>query len=230
VLDIGSGTGQTTLDAARSASCGSVLGVDLSARMVEVARRAAERAALTNARFVQADAQIYPFADQTFTVAISRLGAMFFGDPLAAFTNSARAVRPGGRLVLVVWQPLPRNEWIVAISTALAAGRDLPAPAPEAPGPFSMSDPARVRTLLTIAGFIDSQVEGRTEPMYFGHSTRDAYQFVSGMTGWMLQGLDDDGRARALDALRSTIEAHHTDLGVLYGSASWLITANRRQP
>jgi ubiquinone/menaquinone biosynthesis C-methylase UbiE len=128
VLDIGCGTGQTTRDAARRASSGTALGVDLSARMIEVARREAEREAIANARFVQADVQIHPFTDHAFDVAISRHGSMFFGQPVAAFSNIARAIRPGGRLVLLTWQPLLRNEWFVAFTTALAARRDLPSP------------------------------------------------------------------------------------------------------
>jgi len=228
VLDIGCGTGQTTLDAARSAAPGSALGIDLSAQMIDVARRAAEREGVANARFTQADAQIHPFPGQAFDVVISRTGAMFFGDPVAAFTNIARAMRPDGRLVMLVWQSLPRNEWIVAITTALAAGRDLPAPPPEAPGPFSMGDPARVRTLLTTAGFSRPHFDSLTEPMYFGRNPQDAYRFVTGLAGWMLQGLDDDSRARALDALCATLEAHHTEQGVAYASAAWLITATHR--
>jgi ubiquinone/menaquinone biosynthesis C-methylase UbiE len=96
--------------------------------MIEVARREAEREAIANARFVQADVQIHPFTDHAFDVAISRHGSMFFGQPVAAFSNIARAIRPGGRLVLLTWQPLLRNEWFVAFTTALAARRDLPSP------------------------------------------------------------------------------------------------------
>ncbi len=228
VLDVGSGTGQMTREAARRATSGAALGVDLSARMIEMARRTAEREAVANAEFLQADAQIHPFADRAFDVVISRHGAMFFGDPVAAFANIARAVRPGGRLVLLTWQSPLHNEWITAITTALAVGRDLPSPSPTAPGPFSMSDPIRVRHLLTTAGLTDLRVEGLNESMYFGRNIDDAYQFVSGLAGWMLQGLDDDGRARALDALRNTIEAHQTDRGVVYPSACWLIMASRR--
>ena len=228
VLDIGCGTGQITLTAARSAASGSALGVDLSAEMIDVARRTAEREGVANARFAQADAQIHPFPEQAFDVVISRTGAMFFGDPVAAFTNIARATRPDGRLVLLVWQPFVRNEYIVDISTALAAGRDLPTPSPEAPGPFSMGDPARVRTVLTRAGFSTPDFDSLTEPMYFGRNPQDAYQFLLGLAGWMLQGLDDHGRARALDALRASLEAHHTEQGVAYASAAWLITATRR--
>jgi ubiquinone/menaquinone biosynthesis C-methylase UbiE len=96
VLDVGCGTGQTTRDAARAASAGAALGVDLSARMLSVARSRAAEEGLTNATFVQADAQIHPFEAETYDVAISRTAAMFFGDHVAAFSNIARALRPGG--------------------------------------------------------------------------------------------------------------------------------------
>ncbi|GEL17745.1 class I SAM-dependent methyltransferase [Pseudonocardia asaccharolytica] len=227
VLDIGCGTGQTTRDAARRASAGSALGVDLSSQMIEVARRIAEREGVTNAWFEQADAQVHPFAQRSFDLAISRTGAMFFGDPQTAFSNIARAVRPGGRLVLLVWQPATRNEWIIAFSTALAVGRDLPPPPQDAPGPFSLSDPERIRDLLTRTGFGEPRIASVNEPMYFGSGVEDTYRFLLGLLGWMLEGLDDDGRARGLDALRATIAAHHTEQGVNFDSAAWLVTADR---
>jgi SAM-dependent methyltransferase len=228
VLDIGCGSGRTTLAAARGAAPGLALGVDLSARMIDVARQAAQREGLPNARFVQADAQIHPFPEQTFDVAISRTGAMFFGDPVAAFTNIARAMCPGGRLILLVWQPFDRNEYIVAITTALAAGRDFPPPSPGSPGPFSMARPARVRAVLTEAGFSTPSFASCTEPMYFGRDPQHAFQFMIGLAGWMLDGLDDHRRARAFEALRTSIHNHHTARGVAYGSAAWLVTATRR--
>jgi len=104
VLDIGCGTGQTTRDAARRAPAGGTLGVDLSSEMIAVARRLAVAEDIPNTRFEQADAQIYPFAERSFDVVISRTGAMFFGDPPAAFANIARALRSGGRLALLPWQ------------------------------------------------------------------------------------------------------------------------------
>jgi SAM-dependent methyltransferase len=225
VLDIGCGTGQTTRDAARRAVSGSALGVDLSAQMIALARQLVAAEGVTNARFEQADAQIYPFAAASFDVAISRTGAMFFGDPAAGFRNIARALRPGGRLALLVWQDLPRNEWVRKIFTALAAGRELPVPPPDAPGPFSLADPARMRSILTAAGFADVQLQGLSAPMYFGPDTEEAYGFVLGLMGWMLQGLDGAGRGRALDALRGSLAAHDSGHGVSYGSAAWLITA-----
>jgi SAM-dependent methyltransferase len=226
VLDIGCGSGQTTRDAARRATDGSALGVDLSARMIELARRLAEREGLANADFVQADAQIHPFPKEHFDIAISRHGAMFFGDPPAAFANIARALRPGGRLVLLTWQPLDRNEWLTAFRTAFAAGRALPTP-PKTPNPASLSDPDLVRDLLTSAGFTDVRLQALFEPMYFGRDVDDACQFISGQFGWMLNGLDDDTRARALDSLRASMADHQTERGVLYDSAAWLVQARR---
>jgi len=228
VLDIGCGTGQTTRDAARAASAGVAVGVDLSARMLDYARRRAAEEGLANVSFEQVDAQVHPFAPASFDVAISRTGAMFFGDLTAAFTNIGRAMVPGARLVLLVWQSLPANEWIREIAGALAAGRDLPAPPPDAPGPFSLSDPDRVRGILSSAGFGRIELDGSTADMWFGSNADDAQRFVLGLMGWMLDGLDDAGRARAIDGLRTTLTAHESSDGVVFGSAAWLISAVRQ--
>jgi SAM-dependent methyltransferase len=227
VLDIGCGSGQTTRDAARQATDGSALGVDLSSRMIELARRLAERQHIANATFEQADAQVHPFAAGHFDVAISRSGSMFFGDAPAAFTNIARALRPGGRLVLMAWQSLQRNEWISAVRTALAAGRDMPMPPPGKPGPMALSEPDYVRALLTTAGFEHVRLDGLSEPMFYGHDVDDAFEFVTAQYAQMTQGLDADTRARAFDELRSSLAAHQTDQGILYSSATWLIQAQR---
>jgi SAM-dependent methyltransferase len=229
VLDIGCGTGQSTCDAARLAASGSALGVDLSARMLQRARQRAAEQGIANAHFLQADAQIHPFDPASFSVAISHTGAMFFGDPIAAFANIARALRPGGRLVLLVWQSLTHNQWVRDLSTALAGGRDLPTPPPNAPGPFSLSDPERSRSTLTAAGFTDVTVTGVEEPQWFGATADRACRFVGGL-GFaqnLLGDLDHSARARALAALRAEIAAHLTSDGVLYPSAMWIITARR---
>jgi SAM-dependent methyltransferase len=227
VLDIGCGTGQTTRDAARRASAGGALGVDLSAEMIALARRLATAEGVGNARFEQADAQIYPFPEGLFDVAISRTGAMFFGDPDAAFANIARALRGSGRLVLLSWQPLPANEWVAELTAALAAGRDLPAPAPQAPGPVALADPSRVRQLLTGAGFTAVEIDPMQAPIWFGADTDDANEFALGLLGWMLEGLDEDRHAQALGALRATVTDHAGADGVVYESGAWLIRAQR---
>src|SRR5688572_15774730 len=155
VLDIGCGTGQTTRDAARMAASGTALGIDLSSSMLDVARSRADQEGVHNASFIQGDAQIHPFEPASFDVALSRTGSMFFGDRAAAHANIARSLRAGGRLALAVWQPMSENEWFTSFVCALAAGRDLPVPPPDAPSPFAMSDPDRVGPLLESAGFED---------------------------------------------------------------------------
>jgi SAM-dependent methyltransferase len=228
VLDIGCGTGQTSRDAARAATGGSALGVDLSARMIDLARRLAAEQGLANATFEQVDAQVHDFPAARFDVAISRTGTMFFGDPTAAFTNIARSLRVGGRLVLLVWQGPEPNEWIRELTGALGAGRTLPSPPIGAPGPFAQADPDQVHAVLSSAGFAGIGFEGLSAPMRFGANAGEAFEFVIGLMGWMLQGLDAAGRDRALADLGGTISGHETGSGeVCFESATWLITATR---
>jgi SAM-dependent methyltransferase len=229
VLDIGCGTGSTTRAAAHSARRGSVLGVDLSSRMLDIARRRAAEEGLEHAGFLQADAQLHPFPEGSFDLALARTATMFFGDPVAAFTNIRRALRPGGRLVQLVWQPLSRNPWVQELAAALAAGRALPPPPPDAPGPFALADPDRARRLLVAAGLTRIDIASVAEPICFGPDAEQAYAFVAGMgfARSLLADLDRAARVRALATLRASVEAHQTRDGVLYPSAAWIITAHR---
>jgi SAM-dependent methyltransferase len=227
VLDIGCGNGGSTRDAARAATAGTALGIDLSSKMLARARELAAAEGLTNASFVQGDAQVHPFEPSAFDVAISRTGSMFFADQVAAFTNVARALRPGGRLALVSWQGPDRNEWLTSFADALTLGKGMAPPPPDAPTPFAHADPARTTQILTDAGFEDVAIEGVEAPMYFGAHAEEGYAILSEMLGWMTGDLEGADRARALDNLRATLEAHETPEGVAYRSASWLITARR---
>src|SRR5579885_3498256 len=107
ILDIGCGSGETTLELARRAGpAGSALGVDISRLLLDAARAAARQAALANVSFQEADAQTHAFAPASFDLVFSRFGVMFFEDPDAAFRNLKTALRPGGRLCFVCWRPL----------------------------------------------------------------------------------------------------------------------------
>jgi SAM-dependent methyltransferase len=229
ILDIGCGTGSSTLALARMAPSGSVVGVDLSSKMLERARAVAEREGLTNVSFEQADAQVHPFPEGSFDVAVSSFGAMFFADPVAAFANIASAVRPGGRLAVVAWRELADNEWLSALRNALAVGRTLPMPPAGAPGPFGLADRDHTAHVLVAAGFEDVEFERVDEPVRFGTDADDAYSFVStlGMTRGLTQDLDDAGRAAALEGLHATLRAHETSDGVLFGASAWLVRASR---
>ena len=226
VLDIGCGTGQVTRDAARAATAGSAVGVDLSARMLAEARRRAEAEGLHNVVFQRADVQVHAFEAESFDLAVSRIGASFFGEPRVAFTNIARALRQGGRLVILSWRSLDNNEWIREIGGTLAAG-PVPLPPAGAPGPFGHADPAAVTQVLESSGFAAVDITQSTEPARFGDDAEDAERRLLPLFGWMAERLDADGQARALDAFRATLAAHDTGAGVEFGSEAWIIRARR---
>jgi SAM-dependent methyltransferase len=228
VLDIGCGTGQTTRDAARAAAEGGVLGVDLSVQMLDVARRLATEEGLRNVTFEQADAQVHRFSPDRFDVAISRFGVMFFDDPVAAFTNIGRALRPDVRLAFLVWQAREFNEWALVFRRALAGSPQMPELA--ATGhPFTLADPAEVRRILGAAGFTGIGLTDVQQPVFYGDDVDTAFDLVCSLTTSTeaLAGLDEAGRARALDRLRVALAAHHSSQGVTFDSRTWVITARR---
>jgi SAM-dependent methyltransferase len=154
---------------------------------------------------------------------------MFFNDPVAAFSNIAGALRPGGRLALLAWRELQRNDWLMELRAALALGRDLPVPPPDAPTPFSLADQDRVRRLLDQAGYRDVAFQAIDEHMNLGATAEDAFAFVQtmGIVEGLSNGLDDAQRAEALDNIKTMLAAHETSDGVTIGSSAWLITAVR---
>lgn len=221
VVDVGCGTGVTTRAAAEATSA-AVLGVDVSEPMLAVARQ--RTADLPHVRFVHADAQAHAFSGDAHVV-LSRFGVMFFGDPVRAFTNIRSALKPGGRLAMVVWRTYPENPWGAVAVEAFSAGRTLPLPPPGAPGPFALGDPDRLRGLLTDAGWSDVTLGAEDHPMWWGPHADAARDFQVGAAGWMLEGLDDSQRASAIEALHARLVELETDDGVLVPSAAWVVTA-----
>jgi len=221
VLDIGCGTGVSTRRAARAATSGRVLGVDVSAPLVQHARRLAAEEGLTHAEFVVADAQAHPFPAAGFDVLISRFGVMFFADPPAAFANLARALRPGGQLAVLVWQRQADNEWSGAVDAALGIHGD---PATQ---PWSLADPDVVRA--TLADFADVELVEVHAPMFWGDDPETAFGFVTGLSvpQAVLSGLDAGGRASVEQRLRDLMADHLTAAGVLFDSRAWVVTARR---
>jgi SAM-dependent methyltransferase len=208
---------------------GSALGVDLSSAMLAVARRRATAEGVSNVDFRRADAQVHEFDPATFDVVISRFGVMFFEDRTAAFANIAAALRPGGRLALLVWQDIRKNEWIMTARETLAAGRDLPMPPAGAPGPMAMADPDDVRSLLSGAGFGSIGFTSIEKPVWFGADAEAAYEFVGeiGIVKGLSDDLEPDARAAAHERLRAALRAHETPEGVRFDSGVWLISATR---
>lgn len=224
VLDVGCGAGLTTRDAARAAPDGEALGVDVSAPMLEIARRRCAVEALRNVRFDQADAQTHPFAAAHFDVCISRFGVMFFADPAAAFANIARSLRPGGRLAWMVWQGQDCNEWSVAIRRAL----DVEESPPSALAAFSLGDRAVLTRRLSTAGFDSIGFAEVREPVFYGPDADAAFEAVAGFA-FVQDALAEPGARGAGRAqrLREVLQAHRTAEGVLFDSRAWIVTARR---
>jgi len=226
VLDIGCGTGESTREAAHAAVDGSAVGVDISAPMLERARLLSAEQGLTNTTYQQADAQIHRFPPTSFDLGISRFGTMFFAEPVAAFTNIGRALRPAARLVLLVWQERDRNEWATAIRRALTA-----APVTSrGPDAFSLADPAVTERILTAAGFAEISFTEVHEPVYYGPDSATALDAVLRLLKFedLLADLDAAAAGQARTRLHSTLDAHDTDGGVYFDSRAWIVTARRR--
>ena len=227
ILDVGCGTGRSTCDVARLATAGVATGVDLSSAMLAVARSRGTQAGLTNVRFERADAQVHAFDPAAFDLVISVFGTMFFDDPVAAFRNIRGALAREGRLAMLVWREMARNEWVFLVRDALAAGRQLPEPPRDAPGPFAFADRDRVREILEAADFRDVQFQDVNEPVDLGSDVDAAYAFVSdlGFTRGLLNDLDELTAKQALTNLKEELSRHATPEGVLLGASSWLVTA-----
>jgi SAM-dependent methyltransferase len=227
VLDIGCGTGQTTREAARTARAGSALGVDVSGPAIERARELAQADGLRNVTFEPADAQVHRFPPERFDLAISRFGTMFFDDPGAAFANIGRALRPAGRLVMMVWQARERNEWDVAIRHSLGAAEGPAAGSSGGPGPFSLADPPAVAEVLRAAGFAGVAFTDVREPVCYGPDVAAALDWALGFTctSEVLKRLDPGAATRAVERLREALAAHLSDDGVWFSSRAWIVTA-----
>jgi SAM-dependent methyltransferase len=230
VLDVGCGTGGPTRDIARVATNGEVTGIDLSTRMLELARQRCDDEGLDNVTFVRGDAQVFAFEPQQLDVAMSNFGSMFFSDPVAAFTNIGGGLRRGGTLALLAWRALEDNEWLMSLRRALAVGRELPTPPPDAPTPFALADPERVRTILQTAGFESVDLEPIDEQIDLGADASEALAFANtmGIVEGLTHALDAPARAEAMSNLANLFHERETTDGVLLGSAAWLITAHKR--
>jgi len=229
VLDIGCGNGATTRAASQQASNGRVVGIDLSEVMVTNARKHAAEQDLNNIEFLHADAQVADLGLEVFDVAISRTGAMFFAEPVVAFSNIASALKAGGRLTLLAWQPYEQNEWQFALADALAMGRTFPKPEVSKPGPMGLADSDFTRRVLTDSGFDAIDIQPIERQVSFGSDQERAFGFLTSLdfTKGALEPLTDEERQIALASLRVAISEREESDGVWFGSAAWLISATR---
>jgi ubiquinone/menaquinone biosynthesis C-methylase UbiE len=230
VLDVGCGCGWTSLIAAETLGArGAVLGVDVSAPMLERARQRAKAAGLSNATFTVADASTHPF-EGTFDLLMSRFGVMFFADPIAAFSNLRRALRPGGRVTFVCWAPVADNHWFRVPMASAGTVVPLPEPtAPGAPGPFSFADPERVREVIRRAGFADASVEPSSPGFALGPDldTAATNSVETGPVSRLLLEVDEATRGRVRAAIRDALKPYAGPRGVVLPAKTWIVKSRR---
>ncbi|NUQ75030.1 MAG: methyltransferase domain-containing protein [Polyangiaceae bacterium] len=231
VLDIGCGCGDTSITLARLVGpTGSVLGVDISAPMLERARETARAEGFENIRFEQADAQIASLPDRAKDLLFSRFGVMFFSDPESAFKNLRGALRSGGRLSFVCWRAVTENPWMMV--PAMAAMQVLPftPPDPDAPGPFAFADSGKVRGILERAGFVEVAFEPIDRELAVGGEGSDIERTVDflmnmGMVAAAARQAPPEALPKARQAVREVLAQYQRDGSVRMQSASWVVTA-----
>jgi SAM-dependent methyltransferase len=232
VVDLGCGSGTTTLElAARVGPGGEVAGVDISAEMLARGRERAARAGTGNVEFVHADVQVHDLGEARFDAAYSRFGVMFFADPVAAFANVRRALRPGAALSFVCWQSVFDNEWMLIPGAAVASvtGALPPMPGPGEPGPFSLADPGRVRAVLAAAGFGSVAVEPHGDQVVISEDRIPEVALTSVRVGGVREALRDAGqqtRERALAAIEEAMRARLQDGQVRASRGVLLVTGS----
>jgi ubiquinone/menaquinone biosynthesis C-methylase UbiE len=227
VLDVGCGTGSTTLAIARQVAQrrGTAVGLDISEPMIALAKRRA-KLATPPPRFIRADAQTHAFEAASFDMIVSRFGTMFFDDPARAFANLRRAAAPGAALHMIVWRSADDNPFMTAAERAAAPLMpQIPARKPDEPGQFAFADRNRVRSILEQSGWTDVAIEPLDVECTLPEHELDDYIARLGPLGRVLQQQDAETRARIVAAVRAAFEPYVHGAEVRFTSACWTVTA-----
>ena len=234
MLDIGCGCGATVLELARRVGAdGRVLGLDVSEPMSARARDRIAAAGLHQADVVVGDAASHAFPPNGADLLFSRFGVMFFADPAGAFAHLRRAMKPGGRLVFAAWRPMAENTWFsVPVAAASPLLPPQPPADPDAPGPFAFADPARVRSILTQAGWTGIEVERVDVPMRIAGpgeiGSAAGFAMGVGALSRMLTEVDEALHDGIRAALEDVLRSYDGPEGVVLGGAIWLASARCR--
>jgi SAM-dependent methyltransferase len=228
VLDIGCGSGTTTLQLAQAVEpVGSVVGVDLSGPMLAVAKRRAMESG-SQAQFIEGDVTDYRFEPKRFDLAFSQFGVMFFADPAASFANVFAAAKDGGRLVFVCWRASTENPWsAIPESAAKPLLPPMEPVPPDAPGRYSFANPDRVKSILLQAGFHAPQIERFDALIHLGDTPEAAASssIDAGPLARILADSDDDTRQRVREAVTARLAREMRPGGVSLEAGCWLVAA-----
>ena len=231
VLDVGCGFGDASIKLADLVGPeGEVVGIDCCDTFLDYARR--EAAGRSNVSFIRGDAEIALPTNQ-YDFVFARFGTMFFANPVAGLRNMRKALRPGGRMVHIVWRARADNPWLSMAKEVVL--RFLPEPGADAqtcgPGPFSMSDEATVRQMMTIAGYQQIEFRRVDAPVLIGNDVADAiaFQLAIGPAGEVFREAGQEAEAKRAQieaALAEAIKRQKTSAqGIIMNSSSWVISA-----
>jgi len=231
VLDVGCGWGDTTFEIAKSVGLnGYVRGIDISELILDQARTRIDSFGLDNIKFECVDAESHQFKSMEFDVIYSRFGVMFFNDPVAAFRNIKRTLKPGGRLVFICWKSVNENQWVKLPQEITNKYVAMSEPSnPHAPGGFAFGDAATVLAILDDAGFKETQVETYATKFNVGENLDEAIIFLShlGPASSIIEDpdLDVEIKKRIIAELRSELVKNETSLGIELNAETWIFTA-----
>ena len=235
ILDVGCGFGESSLEIAQQVgNQGEVLGIDCTEAFLNIAEQERQHASIENISYIMGDAQQYPLPTAYFDIAFSRFGVMFFASAVQALRNMHQALKPGGKLCLIVWRTIADNPcWHDAKQIALQY-----LPPPEGgitcgPGPFSMANEETTRAMLAAAGFTDVSLFKRADAdICVGNSLEEAidFQTMVGPAGEIIREAGELGKQK-LSIVRQAIAKHmrqfQTDSGIYMPSSCWLIMAHK---
>lgn len=226
VLDVGCGTGAVSLGiAGQLGATGRCLGIDISAPMLAAAQARAARDGV-QAAFLKADAQTYAFAPGSFDMIVSRLGVMFFDDPVAAFANLLTAARPGAPLRFIAWRGAGDNPFMTTGERAAAPLLpNLPPRPADGPGQFGFADAGKVRSILERSGWTAVDIQ----PVAFACSLPEKelvrYLLRFGPLGQILPGMSEAARAPVVAAMRAAFEPYVQGPDIRFTAACWTVGA-----
>lgn len=233
VLDVGCGFGDTTIKLAELVGpAGNVFGIDCCDEFLNQARADVRTRGIANVNFVRGDAEVALPTDQ-FDFVFARFGTMFFANPVAGLRNMRKALRPGGRMVHIVWRDRADNPWLSMAKDIVL--RFLPQPGADAqtcgPGPFSMSSESTVRAMMRAAGYGDIEFRRVDAPVLVGKDVKDAiaFQLAIGPAGEVFReaGAEAEQKREAIEAaLAEAIDRQkRASDGIVMDSSSWVISA-----
>ena len=232
IIDIGCGCGATTLEIAKKITQGEILGVDISEPMLDKATETAKEMSLSNISFEVKDVQVDVMPQNYFDIAFSRFGVMFFEDPFEAFKNIHSSLKEDGLLSFVCWQNASLNPWHSLSIQVIKEFLDLPAPAPKSPGPFAFEDKTYLEDILRESGFKGLEILDNQEDiiMFSGKSIREAcedYLTINPVVTEMLKNSKPQLTEEILEALVIKFSNFHKNDGLLFPSATWIVTAKK---